>query len=100
MGQAYPLTNPIHFLIGKREKLPPQNYVNTDDVATQSEKHNFRDLENIWISINPQTGLVTSAEVAQVDDAAITPGTQQQMLAKAIPAARQFATSAQTMGGR
>jgi prepilin-type N-terminal cleavage/methylation domain-containing protein len=100
MGQQYPLTDPIYFLIGKREKLPPQNYVNTDPIETQSDKHNFRDLENIWISINPKTGLVTTAEVAQVDDTSITAGTQAQMLSKAIPAARQFATSAQSMGGR
>jgi type II secretory pathway pseudopilin PulG len=100
MGQQARLTDPIHFLIGKREKLPPQAYVKTDPIETQSEKHNFRDLENIWISINPKTGLVTTAEVAQIDDTSITSGTPAKMLSQAVSAARQFATSAQSMGGR
>ena len=49
------------------EKLPhASTYNKADPPETQAEKHNFRDLENLWISINPQTGLITSAEVAQV----------------------------------
>ena len=103
-------TNPIYFLIGKREKLPAPAYAYTDDVTTQAEKHNFRDTENIWISVAPQTGLVSTTEVAQFDDtaaynalkAAISPTnpTQQQIIANAVQLSRQFATSAQSMGGR
>ncbi len=48
-------------------------YYNTaDNAATQAEKHNFRDLENLWIAINPQSGLTSTAEVADVNDSAIT----------------------------
>jgi prepilin-type N-terminal cleavage/methylation domain-containing protein len=113
----YPITGPLHFLIGKREKaFQPTGSSNFasyyDQTATadiQSEKQNFRDLENIWVSINPQSGLVTSAEVANVDDAAAfaecqtklgTAPTANQALAYAVSYARQFAQSAQTMGGK
>ncbi len=97
MGQQFPLTDTVHLLVGKREKLPAQAYLKTDDVETQSQKHNFRDLENIWISINPKTGSVGTAEVAQVDDASITANPP---LPEAIKQSRAYAISGQSMGGR
>jgi prepilin-type N-terminal cleavage/methylation domain-containing protein len=100
MGHKFPLVEPIHFLLGQREKLPHVTYLKTDPPETQAEKHNFRDLENLWISINPQTGLITTAEMANVQNESSLTGTEAQMLSSIIPLSRQFATSAQTMGGR
>ncbi len=65
------VVNPIFLLIGKRENIP--------DVP------NWSDFTNLWIAINPQTGLITTAEVASdssIDDS------------------RDFARQAQSMGGR
>ena len=102
MGQRLPLVEPIHFLLGQREKLPhaTNSYNKADPPETQAEKHNFRDLENLWISINPQTGLITSAEVAQVQDSSLNGANEDALLRAAIPQSRQFATSAQSMGGK
>jgi prepilin-type N-terminal cleavage/methylation domain-containing protein len=81
--QAIRLTTPIHFLIGKREKSYSLNSSNT---AGQ----NWTDLENIWVSLNPQTGLVTTAEVAAIPTGSTTQ----------LHDARTYAQAAQTMGGR
>jgi prepilin-type N-terminal cleavage/methylation domain-containing protein len=93
--QIYPikLTEPIHFLVGKRNKLPAPTgtYDATAAQDVQAETYNFKDMENIWVSINPQTGLVTTAEVASSSGSNLTAH---------LTASRTFATSAQTMGGR
>ncbi len=47
---------PIHLLIGKREKIP-----------TAAGDENWRDFHNIWVSLNPQSGLVTTSEVASAE---------------------------------
>ena len=78
------VTDPIFLLVGKRERvgntaqLPPTS-------ANEANWSNWQDLDNIWIVINPQTGLVTTGEVAVGDN---------------IIAARQFAQDAQSMGGK
>ena len=77
MGHKFPLVEPIHFLLGQREKLPHVTYNPADPPETQAEKHNFRDLENLWISINPQTGLITTAEMANVQDSSLPAPTSQ-----------------------
>jgi prepilin-type N-terminal cleavage/methylation domain-containing protein len=134
VGTTISLSDPIYLLVGKREKVAKDTIANpttyppvldplyqyADARESQTEKHNFRDLENLWVSINPQTGLVTTAEVAELpqpvsgtnpptpdqqayeDLDAIISGTptQEQILANAVRISRQFATSAQTMGGR
>lgn len=81
--QAIRLTTPIHFLVGKREK---SYSLNSTNVAGQ----NWTDLENIWVSLNPQTGLVTTAEVAAIPSGSTTP----------LHDTRVYAQAAQTMGGR
>jgi len=81
--QAIRLTSPIHFLIGKREK---SYSLTSSNLAGQ----NWTDLENIWVSLNPQTGLVTTAEVAAIPTGSATP----------LHDARIYAQAAQTMGGR
>jgi hypothetical protein len=101
MGRKYPLTEPVYFLLGQREKLPHVTYTQTDPPETQAEKHNFRDLENLWVSINPQTGLITTSEMAQLpNESSLTGANENALLIQAIPQSRQYATSAQNMGGR
>jgi prepilin-type N-terminal cleavage/methylation domain-containing protein len=78
-GQQTQITHPLYFLIGKREKLA--------SVETDPTKQNSADLENIWVSINPQSGLVSTAEVASGSGFGIS-------------ASRALATSAQAMGGK
>jgi type II secretory pathway pseudopilin PulG len=49
------VTGPIHLLIGKRENVP----------AVQNPgNENWRDLTNIWVSINPRNGRTSTAEMA------------------------------------
>ena len=51
---------PIHFLVGKWERIPPQPglFSQTDDKLA-----NWQDATNLWLALNPQTGLVTVAEL-------------------------------------
>lgn len=79
---------PIHFLLGKRERL-----LNTNPTdITADGMMNHRDLENLWITIWPQSGLITSSPVAEV--AAASTG------AAAIGESRTFAAQGRGMGGR
>jgi prepilin-type N-terminal cleavage/methylation domain-containing protein len=80
--QRVKLTDPVYFLIGKREKLAT--------LTSNPAEQNLTDLENIWVSLNPQTGLVTTAEVAAIPTGSTTP----------LHDARAYAQAAQTMGGR
>ena len=86
------VTEPIYLLIGKRERcLGP-------GVPPQDGRYNWQDLTNLWVTINPQTGLVTTAEVAMARD----PATDQEVTnpVKGVPLSRTFARQAQSMGGR
>ncbi len=118
-----PMTSPVYLMIGKREKLFQKDsssgkydaayYSPADNASTQAEKHNFRDLENLWIAINPQSGLATTAEVKdlpadpsgtqnpdQYAASLLTSPTTHDTLANAVNLSRQFAQSAQATGGR
>ncbi len=78
------VTQPIFLLIGKRERVG-----NTGtDPTKPAELVNWEDLDNVWVVINPQTGLVTTGEMAVVP----TGGT--------VNDARALARDAQSMGGR
>lgn len=83
-GTSYRITDPIFLLVGKREKVPPPTYVagNPDTFA------NWQDLNNLWVTINSQTGLITTGVVAAVAAA----GTYND--------ARILARDAQGMGGK
>jgi hypothetical protein len=60
-------TTPIHLLVGKRELLPlpntPPAITNPNDPKFQPYA-NWQDLTNFWITINPQSGMVTVVENA------------------------------------
>lgn len=82
-GPARPVF-PIFLLVGKREKVgEPQD----------SQLSNWRDLTNLWVTINPRTGLVVTAENTPVDDPAVEWKT-------GILLAQRLAREAQSMGGR
>jgi type II secretory pathway pseudopilin PulG len=57
----------IHFLVGKIEKvLPDEYYLKAQDATTNYEKQrkkNWVDTENFWVNVNPQTGFVSTAIV-------------------------------------
>ena len=88
---ALPPTTPIFFLLGQRDKVPAaQQLPNTE---------NWRDPTSIWITIFPQTGLVTSTE-----NVPLNPASGQQYATGTfvgdITAARRLASEGQTLGGR
>ena len=62
-GGAHYATDPICLLVGKRERVG-----NTAPIpattANQPQWANWQDMSNLWIVINPQTGLVTTEPVA------------------------------------
>ena len=60
--------------------------------ATQAQRFNWRDMENIWVTINPATGLVCSTEVG--------PASPTLDRAASILKSREIATSKQAIGGR
>ena len=70
----------VYLLIGKRDRIPGTS---ADDGLS-----NLRDPECLWVTVSPRSGLINTAENAEVsDDSQIT-------------AARIFTTDQQSMGGR
>jgi hypothetical protein len=64
---------------------------------------NFMNQDSVWVAVNPQSGLVTTGEVAIGADYFAAGGAaslQQNDYAKAIRDSRAFARSQQNMGGR
>jgi prepilin-type N-terminal cleavage/methylation domain-containing protein len=87
-GGSFMPTNLIYLLIGKREKLlNPYQAGNTNpDTMT-----NYQDQNNMWVVINPQTGLINTEPLALSGS-----GNEQ----SAVNAARGLALEAKGMGGR
>ena len=56
-GGVHPGTEPIYLLVGKQERVPAGSA--EDGLA------NWQDVKNLWVTLNPQTGLVTTTEVAK-----------------------------------
>jgi type II secretory pathway pseudopilin PulG len=87
-----PATDTIYLLIGKRERVglnPP--YQSSPTTANESSWGNFQDMENaLWITINPQTGLVNSEPVGSTSGGVPTDPI----------AARGLAAQAQGKGGQ
>ena len=55
-------TEPIYLLIGKRGRM-----LNTSKGSTESTWTNYQDLNNLWIVINPQTGMVMTESVGSTN---------------------------------
>jgi type II secretory pathway pseudopilin PulG len=96
----------IQFLVGRRDGvgIGPNNVTATPP----DELPNWRDLENIWISVNAQTGLVLSNPNAQVqtnldvrtsDEAIDDSNIDYTALQTGLSQARAFARQGQSMGG-
>jgi hypothetical protein len=77
--QIGPVSTPIFLLVGKPDKARNLS------TATPPLNYNYGDLENIWVVINPQTGLVSTAPVAAGGN---------------LYSSRNLARDAQNMGGR
>jgi type II secretory pathway pseudopilin PulG len=100
-------TSGVMFLVGRRDGvgLGPQSIANTP----VDELPNWRDLDNIWVSVNSQSGMVLSNPMAQVDtllqvrtssDTADDTNLDAGQLALGLGQARAFARQGQSMGGR
>jgi type II secretory pathway pseudopilin PulG len=102
-------TAALQFLVGRRDGvgIGPDTVQNTP----VDELPNWRDLDNFWISIYPQSGLIISNPNAQIDptfsvrsstvdpppnDATVDPN----KLENGLGQARAFARQGQSMGGR
>jgi len=73
---------------------PPTN-------AASTAPPNYLNQDNIWVTVNAQSGLVTNGEVALNTDAFVTfANPTYDDFKKAIVASRAFARSQQNMGGR
>jgi prepilin-type N-terminal cleavage/methylation domain-containing protein len=84
-GEMHLGTQPIYLLVGKQERVPAG--------AAEDGLANWQDVKNLWITLNPQTGMATAAEVAAVDPAVPEPE-------QGVPLAREIARQGQSMGGR
>lgn len=85
-------TSTVHFLLGKREQVADGTaYIAANNTTASPAGTNLADLDNLWISIHPQTGLVTSTPLGDIN----TPG-----YGSWIAASRQFASTGQVAGGR
>jgi len=71
--ESFRATERIYLMVGKRENVPP------------GVTPNWADFDNVWITLHPRTGLVTTSEVASAAN---------------IDESRRFAREAQGMGGR
>jgi len=89
-GQTYPAVNPIFLMVGKRERVenPLEPNPKADNKATWP---NYQDMENLWIVINPQSGLITTEEMSVSTSFANKDN--------AVNGARTLAREAQGIGG-
>ena len=76
-SEVHPGTQPIYLLVGKQERVPAGSA--EDGLA------NWQDVKSFWVTLNPQTGLVTTTEVAKGAN---------------LAESRRNAREGQSMGGR
>jgi type II secretory pathway pseudopilin PulG len=97
------VTQPIFLLLGKRERVGnlPQTTLTT---ANDPSWANFQDLNNVWVVINPQTGLVSSDIPTPVSTVVGDPNyvapTDSNYGIKALGVSRQLARQGVGMGGK
>jgi len=71
-GSSVCVVDPLYLLIGRNDKVG------------DATNPNWQDMNNLWVTINPQTGMITTAPVAQAADPL---------------ASREFARKAISIGG-
>jgi hypothetical protein len=63
---------PLFFLVGKLDKIFPSEVhtknTSAADAFKMQAKKNWQDLENLWVTIDPMTGLITTSIVDDVVD--------------------------------
>jgi len=63
---------PVFFLVGKLDKVHPADVHRTSTTATDAYamqvKKNWQDFENLWVTIDPSTGLISTSIVDDVAD--------------------------------
>jgi hypothetical protein len=95
--------DPIFLLVGRRERVTGQALPGTPNA---DEKPNWADMGNLWVTLNPQTGLVSVGENSQVnatENPMSIPGfdwSDPRTWDAAIRLTRQYARQAQSVGGR
>jgi type II secretory pathway pseudopilin PulG len=62
-NSPYQPTQPIYLLIGKREKIGANVMAGNTNPATMT---NWQDLQNVWVSINQQSGFVSTRAITAV----------------------------------
>lgn len=62
-----PNPDPIFLLVGRRERVADFITSPLPGTPTAEEKPNWADMGNLWVTLNPQTGLVSVAENSQVN---------------------------------
>jgi prepilin-type N-terminal cleavage/methylation domain-containing protein len=84
------LMQPLYLLVGKRERM-------SDVTPPADNLPNWQDFKNLWMKINPQTGMLSTAELGwNVNDKGeIAPGPP-----PTIFASRNTIRSRESMGGR
>jgi hypothetical protein len=110
------VVDPIYFLIGRRDRMFTLNMSNSTTVTYNSTTGqwtpqvpavateippndglaNWQDLSNLWVSVTPQTGRITTVEIASVTASATSGITN----ANGIVLSRAFALQGQSKGGR
>ena len=90
-------------MVGRRELLPlpttPPAITNPND-PDYKPFLNWQDVENNWVSINPQSGLITTTEVVQSTFNVVTGPPLQYGVYGDLLGSRQLAREAHAMGGR
>ncbi len=87
------ITQPIFLLIGKRERVGQSG----SSSANPGQWGNWQDPAGYWVVVNPQTGMVSTGNVAV---ASKTDGTIVTDALTGVPLARSLAAQAQSIGGK
>jgi type II secretory pathway pseudopilin PulG len=119
-GVEFPAASrPLHLFIGRADGVAPSSSTDTDrplklpkypeSLTFDNSKSvwNIRDLNNLWVSINAQTGTVSTTENASITDTKAAYSSMNFLdpspdfpVSIAITEARRIARSFQSLGGR
>jgi hypothetical protein len=90
-NQGWPYRLPVYLLVGRRDRIalgsPPSATPTAEDGLW-----NWQDTNNLWVTIKPSTGLVTTSEIKVPQSTDPFGGTWKD--------SRVYANQARTMGGR
>jgi Tfp pilus assembly protein FimT len=99
----YQLVDPVYFLVGRRDRMFTLNLTSNatipqtgaaGEVVPADGLANWQDPNNLWVSVAPQTGRISTV------DSAVVANPTSMTNAAAIVLARRFALQGQSKGGR